>query len=104
MHSVWNACSSPIYLTPPSIFYPVNSYLYFKTKVKCHFLFATFPDSLEANLSELTQNFVHTLIITLMSLSYNHWNVCSYVNFSLLTVSACRAMADLYIPRPVGTL
>lgn len=88
----------------PSTFYPANSYLHFKTKIKCHFLFSTFPDSLEANLSELTQNFVHTPIIMLMSLSCNYWNVCSYVNFSLFTVSACRAMTDVYIPQPVVAL
>lgn len=46
----------------PSVFYLANSYLYFKTKIECHFLFSTFPDSLEANLSELTQNFVHISI------------------------------------------
>lgn len=84
----------------PPIFYLANPYLYFKTKTKCHVLFSTFPDSLEAHLSELTQNFVHTPIIMLMSLSYNYWNVCLYVNFSLLTASVCRAMSDLYIPQP----
>lgn len=67
----------------PSLFYLVSSHLSFKTKIKYHLLFSTFPDSLRENLSEITQNFAHTPIITLMTLSYNYCNVCSCVNLAL---------------------
>ena len=76
LHTLFGKLVPPHPILHLPIFYLVSCYLSFKTKNNYHLLFSTIPDSPEANLSKLTQNFVHNHIITFMALSYDHCNVC----------------------------
>ena len=103
LHTLFGKLAPPHPILHLPIFYLVSCHLSFKTKNNCHLLFSTIPGSLEANLSKLTQNFVHNRIITLTVLSYNHCDVCVCVRVCVCTHMLSRSvLSDSATPQTVA--